>query len=129
MRYVTHHFANVETLERARRWLVQLGFDQAFIETHTEGTPRLALAIKPDEWPEVEAVINAAEMSDPQGWPSFWDLAQQTHVVHEEAAQEDVREFRQSHATAIGWHPEERTLVADAAPVLGDGPGVITNFT
>lgn len=118
MRYVTHHFANLETLARARRWLVQVGFDPAHIETHTEGTPRLALALKPSEWSEVEAIINAAEQTDPDGWPSFWDVAQQTHLVHHGAEQQEVEQFRQTHATLIGWHPDDRLNVADAAPVL-----------
>ena len=32
MRYLTHQFAHLETLERARRWLVHAGFDSSQIE-------------------------------------------------------------------------------------------------
>ena len=48
MRYVTHHFAHLESLERARRWLVQLGFDPSHLEVRTEGIPRIALLVDPD---------------------------------------------------------------------------------
>ena len=80
MRYVTHHFANLETLDRARRWLVQLGFAPDQIESHTDGVPRLAVMVRPEQADEVRQLINAAELTDPKGWPSFWDVAHQTHV-------------------------------------------------
>ena len=37
VRYVTHQFAHLETLERARRWLVQAGIDPGRIEARTHG--------------------------------------------------------------------------------------------
>ena len=46
MRYVTHQFSHVETLERARRWLVQAGIDPSRIEAHTHGMPRISVAVE-----------------------------------------------------------------------------------
>ena len=80
MQYITHHFAHPETLQLARRWLVQLGFDPCQIETHTDGIPRIAIAVEPNRVAEAEMVINAAEQTDPDAWPSFWDMARQEHV-------------------------------------------------
>jgi len=116
MLYVTHHFAHLETLSIARRWLVQLGFDPGHIETHTDGVPRIAVAVRPEEAAEVEMVINAAELTDPDSWPSFWDVAQQPHVYPALIEQTAELSRPHPHATAIGWHPEDR--VAPEPPDL-----------
>jgi hypothetical protein len=108
MRYVTHHFAHLETLELARRWLVQLGFDPGLIETHTDGVPRIAVAVQPEESAEVELVINAAELTDPNAWPSFWDVARQDHIYPEHDAKAGELPLHHARTTAIGWHPEDR---------------------
>jgi hypothetical protein len=109
MRYVTHHFAHLETLSIARRWLVQLGFDPSQIETHTDGVPRIAVAVRPEEAAEVEMVINAAELTDPDSWPSFWDVAQQAHVYPVLVEQTTELPLPHARTTAIGWHPEDRS--------------------
>ena len=83
MRYITHEFAHTETLDRAQRWLIQAGFDPNRIEVHHQGIPRIAVAVEPGEAAGVELVINAAESSDPEGLPSFWDLARQHHIYPE----------------------------------------------
>jgi hypothetical protein len=80
MRYLTHEFAHLDTLARARRWLVQTGFDPRHIETVTEGIPRIAIRVNAGQAAEAGLIINAAERSDPQGLPSFWDLARQEHI-------------------------------------------------
>jgi hypothetical protein len=108
MRYVTHQFAHLETLSLARRWLVQLGFDPGHIETHTDGIPRIAVAVPEDRAAEVALLINAAELTDPDAWPSFWDLARQDHVYPQMVGAEGPATLQQSRTTAIGWHPEER---------------------
>lgn len=74
MGYVTHQFANTETLDRARRWLVHAGFDPSQIETITMGAPRIAVRVGSGEAAEASLIIDAAELSDPHGNPSFWDL-------------------------------------------------------
>ena len=80
MRYLTHQFAHLETLERARRWLVHAGFDPAQIHAMTDGIPRIAVLLAPGQAAEAGLIIDAAELTDPQGQPSFWDLARQPHV-------------------------------------------------
>jgi hypothetical protein len=108
MRYMTHHFAHLETLSLARRWLVQLGFDPGQIEIHTDGIPRIAVAVRPEQAAEAEMVINAAELTDPDAWPSFWDVAQQDHVYP--AVSENAPEvpLPQTRTSVIGWHPVDR---------------------
>jgi hypothetical protein len=114
MRYVTHQFSHPETLDRARRWLVQAGFDPGRIEVHPQGTPRLAVAVKPGEAAEVEMVINAAEESDPDGFPSFWELARQHHIYPQTqeplaygALEPRVASF------VVGWRPidDDREII------------------
>jgi len=106
MRYITHQFAHVETLERAMRWLIQAGFDPSRIEAHRQGIPRLAMAVEPGESAEVELIVDAAESTDPEGNPSFWDLARQKHIyldTGEVTAKSPVDE--QPHSFVVGWRP------------------------
>ena len=80
MRYVTHQFTHVETLERARQWLVRAGIDPGRIVAHTNGVLSLAVAVEAGQAAEVQCVIDVAESSDPDGHPSFWELASQRHA-------------------------------------------------
>jgi hypothetical protein len=80
MRYLTHQFAHLETLERARRWLVHAGFDPSQIEVMADGIPRIAVKVSAGQSAEAELIIDAVELTDPQGLPSFWDLARQEHI-------------------------------------------------
>ena len=80
MQYVTHQFAHVETLERARRWMVQAGIDRSRIETYTEGVFRLAVAVQEDESAEVELIIEVAESSDSDQSPGSWGMASRRRV-------------------------------------------------
>jgi len=106
MRYIAHQFAHVETLERARRWLLEAGFDASRIEAHTQGIPRLALAVQPGESAEVEMIIDAAESTDPEGNPSFWDLARQKHIYFQAAETSGATpEEGQPHSFVVGWRP------------------------
>ena len=85
MSYLTHQFAHLETLDRARRWLVHAGFDPSQIEVMTDGIPRIAIKLAPGQAAEAAQVLDAVEQTDPQGLPSFWDLARQPHVHREHA--------------------------------------------
>ena len=108
MRYVTHQFAHVETLERAKRWLVLAGIDARWVEAHTHGILRLAVAVEAGESAEVERVIDVAESSDPDGHPGFWDLASHGHVDAEaDAAVSTVGAPTHSRSFLVGWHPQD----------------------
>jgi hypothetical protein len=80
VRYITHEFAHPETLDRVRRWLIQVGFDASRIEAHSQGIPRLAMAVEPGEAVEVAMLIDTAEASDPDGFPSFLQHTRQRPV-------------------------------------------------
>jgi hypothetical protein len=111
VRILTHEFAHVETLERARRWLIQAGFDPARIEVHTHGTPRIVVAVGPGEGAEVEMVLRAVEAGDPDGSPSFWDLARQQHVYPQpEPTADQVARVPHSTTFVIGWRPVDSQL-------------------
>jgi len=75
MRYLTHQFAHSETLERARRWLMQAGVSADRMEVQHHGIPRLAVVAEPAEIQSIEMIIRIAELNDPDGLPGFWDLA------------------------------------------------------
>jgi hypothetical protein len=105
MRYITHQFAHVETLERTVRWLLQAGFDPSRIEANRQGIPRIALAVGPGESAEVELIIDAAESTDPDGNPSFWDLARQKHIYVECGNTEKPTPEYQPNSFVVGWRP------------------------
>ncbi len=73
--HLTHQFAHSETLDRAHRWLVDAGVAPDRIHVHHHGVPSLTVAIERGEVDGIEMVIHAAENTDPEGLPSFWDLA------------------------------------------------------
>jgi hypothetical protein len=113
MRNVTHQFAHVETLERARRWLIQAGVDPGRIEAHTKGTPRIAVAVEPGEAAEVQRIIDAAESSDPEGNPGFWDVAPLKHDVphtDQKAGISVVASATRSESFVVGWRPQDVEL-------------------
>lgn len=106
VRYINREFAHTETLDRAHKWLIQAGFDPGRIEVHHHGIPRIAVAVEPGEAAGVEMVINAAESADPDGLPSFWDLARQHHIYAED--QEPAAEPAAQSSSAsfvVGWRP------------------------
>lgn len=120
--YYTHHFANHESLSRARSWLAHLGFGPERIEAHTDGIPRIALAVEPSEWSGVEMVIHAVERSDPRGWPGLWDVAAQTHVYPEADRVPASARLPRTRSTVIGWHPADSPSPAGPATAF---PGLI----
>lgn len=114
--YFTHHFSSNETLTRALSWLTALGFAPERMEIHSEGIPRLSLAVDPLEWASVEMLLNVVERSDPEGWPSFHELAKKLAHTHVEAVPSAEPAIgHESHRTAIGWHPADpsRGVAAD----------------
>ncbi len=104
MRYMTHQFAHLDTMERARRWLELAGIDPSRIEVHTDGIPRLSVAVEAGESAEVGLLIAAAESADPDGNPSFWDLARQKHIYPVSPAATPEPETR-SQTFVVSWRP------------------------
>lgn len=108
MRYMTHTFAHLETLERARRWLSQAGIDPSRIEARTHGICTLAVAVEPGESAEVQHIIDAAEFSDPDGNPSIWDAGAHRYVSSQaEKSPAAVEKATHSESFVVGWQPED----------------------
>jgi hypothetical protein len=109
VRNVTHQFAHIETLERARRWLVQAGIDPSRIEARMQGILTLAVAVEHGESAEVQRIIDAAESSDPDGNPGIWDLASQRHVYPQAdtATVSPGSGTHHSESFVIGWQPDD----------------------
>jgi hypothetical protein len=78
--FVTREFVQLETLERAKRWLIEVGFHPSRIELHTHGTPRITVSVEAGQAAEVEQILDAVTSSDPAGSPSFWDHPQHAHL-------------------------------------------------
>ncbi len=110
MRYLTHAFAHPETLQRVRRWLVQGGFDPSRIEVHAHGTPRLSVFVERGETAEVEMIIDAVERTDPDGFPSFWDLSRVRHTARP-VEKPSIAETPQPRSASfvVGWRPLDDT--------------------
>jgi hypothetical protein len=111
MRYLNHHFAHFETLDRARRWLVHAGFDPSQIEVMTDGIPRIAVRVEGGQAAEAGMIINAVELTDPQGFPSFWELATQEHIhnptiVGEHKGMPDI----EPRSFLVGYHRDQEGL-------------------
>ena len=110
MRNMTHQFAHIETLERARRWLIQAGIDPSRIEARTQGILSLAVALEHGESAEVQRIIDAAESSDPDGNPGIWDAASQRHVYPQvDTAAIAGNSVHHSESFVVSWRPEDPT--------------------
>jgi hypothetical protein len=108
VRYLTHQFAHLETLERAKRWLVQAGIDASRIEARTQGILSLAIAVEAGESAEVQRVIDAAESSDPAGNPGIWDRAWRQHVYPQAGTTPAVpANPAHSESIVVGWRPQD----------------------
>jgi hypothetical protein len=104
--YLTHTFANRETLFRAHSWLTQLGFRPRQLSDHSGGIPRLKMPVEPHRLAAAQMLINAAESADPNGFPSFWDKVGADHATRTSAVETaDHQQTAQPHASVIGWHP------------------------
>jgi hypothetical protein len=105
--FVTREFGQIETLERAKRWLIEVGFHPSRIELHMHGTPRITVSVEPGQAAEVEKILDAVAASDPAGSPSFWDQSQHPHDPKQaKPAQPDAGALR-SESFEIGWRPTD----------------------
>jgi hypothetical protein len=100
--YVTHDFANVDTLQRVHQWLLRLGFPPEDIEIDKGDEPRLAVKTRLASADRIQMIIDAIETSDPKGAPSLWDLALQPHPHREPPPPPKPQVEKPS---PIGWHP------------------------
>jgi hypothetical protein len=106
MAMVTRQFTHIETLDRARRWLIQAGINPNHIAAHTHGHLRLTVSVAQGFAAEVERVIDAAIGSDPDGNPSFWDVAGHHHVYPQTpSAAPAPAGTGPSESYVIGWRP------------------------
>jgi hypothetical protein len=103
MTLTTHRFHSFETLVRARDWLGWIGIPSDQIEVSSTGVPTLSVQTEFDRLPEVEMVINAAELTDPQGWPAFDTIVPyQPMPMGRVSLPADTTELN---TARIGWHP------------------------
>jgi hypothetical protein len=116
-RFVTHLFAHAETRDRAERWLRQIGFQPTEIESSRSGLPWIAVACAGDRAAEAAMVFRAAETGDPDGWPSFWDVARMPHPAPAPPTDEPTATTTRD-ASARGFPMRWRPL--DARPPQGD---------
>jgi hypothetical protein len=107
---VTHQFSHIETLERAKRWLIQAGIDASRIEARTQGILSLAVSVEGGESAEVKQIIDAAESSDPDGSPGIWDAASQRHVYPQSGTASTSGNVTHSESFVVGWRPQDAAL-------------------
>ena len=100
--YLTHTFANRDTLSRAHSWLTGLGFHPRHAAS---GIPRIMIVDEPNRLTEARALINAVESADPDGFPGLWDQPLQPRSHQEESDQTPLSKSSKSHTSVIGWHP------------------------
>ena len=108
LRYLSHSFASRDTLLRAVRWLMLLGFDPGEIEVNEEGLPRVSVrASSGQSVTTAERVFAAVESSDPDGWPSFWDLSRKNFEPPTLDPSRIVAKAPSATTAPIGWHPQD----------------------
>ncbi len=103
MSMTTHRFHSVQTLARAQEWLGHIGISPDRIEVTSTGLPSLTVQTEFSRLPEVEMVINAVELTDPDGWPalgSFGPTAPMQFAAAPASTPHDRVE-----TSPIGWHP------------------------
>ena len=100
--YLTHTFANRETLSRAHSWLTGLGFHP---RRAGSGIPRIMIVDEPNRLAEARVLINAVESVDPDGFPGLWDQPTQPGSLPEDCHQDRFSESNEPHTSVIGWHP------------------------
>jgi hypothetical protein len=106
--FVTREFAHLETVERAKRWLIEVGFHPSRIEIHVHGMPRITVSVEPGQAEEVNRVLDAAALSDPEGSPSFWDHPHHHHTDTKQAmAAPTASSPLDSQTFDIGWRPAD----------------------
>jgi len=129
-KYVTHHFAHQETLDRAERWLHQVGIDPGRIEVHREGVPWISVIATPEQSAEVEMIFKAAELNDPDGWPSFWETAKMPHPHVEPTAADAVTDSSvvTARPSPVGWHPPDVADTGKATTGLTEVWDIPTRF-
>jgi hypothetical protein len=103
--FVTREFVQIETLERAKRWLIEVGFHPSRIELHTHGTPRITVSVEAGQADEVERILDAVASSDPAGSPSFWDHQQHHHDPKQGKPAPPDPGALKSESFDIGWRP------------------------
>jgi len=79
---------------------------------------------------EVEAIFKAAELTDPDGWPSFWELAKMPHPHVEHTTGDELTDSTvvTARPTAIGWHPPDDTETARETQGIAEVWDVTTRF-
>jgi hypothetical protein len=103
--FVTREFVQLETLERAKRWLIEVGFHPSRIELHTHGTLRITVTVEPGQAQEVERILDAVAASDPHGSPSFWDHPHHHGDPKQGAQAPSEQGALRSESFDISWHP------------------------
>ena len=105
MGFVTREFVQIETLERAKRWLIEVGFHPSRIELHTHGTPRITVTVEAGQAAEVEQILDAVASSDPAGSPSFWDHSKHPFDPKQGTPVPADPSLLKSETFDIGWRP------------------------
>ncbi|MCA1685115.1 MAG: hypothetical protein LC745_03855 [Planctomycetia bacterium] len=129
-KYVSHQFAHPETLDRAERWLRQFGIDPHHIEVHRDGVPWISVIATPEQSAEVEMIFKAAEVNDPDGWPSFWELSRMPHPHVAPPAADPVTDstFVTARPSPVGWHPPDVADTGRSASGVTEVWDVSTRF-
>jgi hypothetical protein len=101
--WLTHRFGSVETLERARYWLTQHGFEVARSDFAEHDETRLSMSLDLSEVSAALALIDSIERTDSRGWPGLFELPTTLHL-HAGDSQTPPKELGPGLATSpIHW--------------------------
>jgi len=110
---LTHHFGSVETLERARNWLVQNGIEVVRSGSPEHDETRLVMRLGLPQVSAALALIDSVERADSEGWPGFHDRPKKLHV-HAAPSQKQAEELASTKAASpIHWEPRHEPPLSD----------------
>lgn len=105
--YFIHHFAHLKSLARAQEWMSYLGFGPCELQVHPSATPWMTVSIDAAQRAEVQLLINALERSEPNSFPSFWDLGRRPALAVRHVRTDAPESSERPKASSIGWHPPD----------------------
>ena len=101
MSLTTHRFRTFQTLTLARTWLNQIGIPSDHIEVGAMGMPSMSVHTEFGRFPEVELIINAAELTEVDPWPAFDEFGS---TIEFPRPAESIPIDR-TNTSPIAWHP------------------------
>jgi hypothetical protein len=113
--FLSHRFGSLDTLARARYWLIRHGFEVTSTESESHDVSRLSLKVDFSQMSAALALIDSIEQSDPEGWPGFLTPSKTIHARGDQGAHHLWDDAHGPSRSPIHWVKAEDSPPADPA--------------